>query len=1431
MKNLNLLFDFLLFPFVFLMRFVLSQNQDEHSHRGLGKREIFYALLFQLFLMGAFATSLQAGGTDVTCTACPNTSSCNSKSKCEGYSSCTWENGGMLSDDECRNTVCDDFSSESECDGSPVGCHWVDRSFPLSDSCEDGALNHAPVANAGSDQTITVGEDVTLDGNGSTDDGAIDNYAWDDGQGHTATGATPTISGLGQGSYTFTLTVTDNDNATDTDTVTITVSAVASSMEAKDNFYTTAFETAVSGNVITDNPADVGNGLSVSVHTNPVIKDTSTSTGSLSINTDGSFTFTPGNSFDGNVTFTYTISDGGVIPDTDTATVYITVNPSGGVPNYQNEYACGVFGSVLSTYNHLYSYGTNDQACNTENIAYPEGEITGGITCHLDPACADTGKSCDRVDPPTNKYGHNFPVNSKSGTTESSPPTTLVDLEYGDITGGSYHFDPQHTYSDNPTKIMLLGDMSVGGGSTLRFEPGDYYFDSLEIKANNNDIILPNGGQVRIFVKGDLSVAMNNLHFNSTGHEDNLFVYVNGDFNSLGNGGGTTNWKAYMYVEGNVLLKNNSNNWKIYGGITAEGSITIDGNNPDFLKTGDGGGSGLGACQMCYDPPRGSNGINFFSIMSFCTPFTPCDLYVPVRNISPVPLDDVQVIEAQQSLFSMSWGSNYEVVDQDDVQVPGTSASKSSNLYTDLPMGFNMGLGNGYITYNAGDDYPTYAYDPDREYYQMHKKITFSMNILDFSRLIYFGKYVDDANRSYNVQLNMCEEPQPVLTAYLSGPFDAWDVFRGDTNSDGFIDDKNISTKIASKDFDLIIASLDKSATHIQTKMGENSAVQFAIYNSEGTRIDDAASQSSFDANATDSVQVTFNVGHATRSAHVGYRFCATYRYEATLGDNIYILKPTAECTNTINDACDEETEDTPTWHVCYNTDVFAVRPKEFDITTVEDTELLKSAVPYNFTVTAEDETAVPTDDYNQTKSNLQLYQRLILNDGTEDNASNPKLNGTLTYGSSDFAFDDGISADASGNHEVVGVSFNDVAKVTIGFRDTDWASVDTDDTPSDCTGGLFSNGLTNLTVPEGMSICGEENTKFIPHHFKVDNIHLRNHKDGNFTYLSNDLNMSAHIDVDISAVNANNVITQNFKQGSLYYENPVSVDLNVTDWNASSSNKHPLGNAVIVKDIPTASNLGFGGSDANGTHGIAWNDSNATQQLMFNYTRQNQQAVNPFDINGTDINITVTSRYPVTGTTTAGNTADINGSGIGDRNATFQFARAKSSQPFYNDTTTNSRNTPISVVVYCDKWPASATNCPNVDLSLQSSEAYWWRSSGHNENSGDGNITLQVGTITPSGSAHVDTDVSILSDGTDSSIDVTRDSGSLPMTVDIDLDTSNPTDTNSWIIYNKDFDSIPSPFYQVRFIGTSLGWTGYGKTGHVVGDDINKKKTRRLEW
>jgi len=94
------------------------------------------------------------------------------------------------------------------------------------------AANQLPVANAGSDQTITLPTStVTFFGSGTDADGTITAYAWVKVSGPTGgtiaspSSATTIISALQVGTYVFRLTVTDNNSATGADLVQVVVNA------------------------------------------------------------------------------------------------------------------------------------------------------------------------------------------------------------------------------------------------------------------------------------------------------------------------------------------------------------------------------------------------------------------------------------------------------------------------------------------------------------------------------------------------------------------------------------------------------------------------------------------------------------------------------------------------------------------------------------------------------------------------------------------------------------------------------------------------------------------------------------------------------------------------------------------------------------------------------------------------------------------------------------------------------------------------------------------------------------------------------------------------------------------------------------------------------------------------------------------------------
>ncbi|MWW26067.1 Ig-like domain-containing protein, partial [Algibacter lectus] len=137
---------------------------------------------------------------------------------------------------------------------------------------------------------------------------------------------TPNPGFAGTDMFTYTICDDNAEQACDTATVYITVGGIENTTDAIADINNTFVGQPVTGNVLTNDEDFEGDNQSVTANTQPT-------NGSVVVNSDGTYTYTPNPDFTGEDTFEYTICDDGNPQACDTATVYIEVLPVSGPDN------------------------------------------------------------------------------------------------------------------------------------------------------------------------------------------------------------------------------------------------------------------------------------------------------------------------------------------------------------------------------------------------------------------------------------------------------------------------------------------------------------------------------------------------------------------------------------------------------------------------------------------------------------------------------------------------------------------------------------------------------------------------------------------------------------------------------------------------------------------------------------------------------------------------------------------------------------------------------------------------------------------------------------------------------------------------------------------------------------------------------------------
>jgi len=428
----------------------------------------------------------------------------------------------------------------------------------------------------------------------------------------------------------------------------------------------------------------------------------------------------------------------------------------------------------------------------------------------------------------------------------------------------------------------------------------------------------------------------------------------------------------------------------------------------------------------------------------------------------------------------------------------------------------------------------------------------------------------------------------------ITGNFDAWDVNKS-------IDDRNITTEIVNKSFDLTLASLNNEDNAVEQKNVGN--IEVAIFDMDSDN--QISNTVYFDTNTSAEVNKTFNVNIASRNAKVGFKLCSDYN--ATT--KTHILYDYSKCSGNIVNCDDEGLH----FRECFSTDNFAIRPDRYKIISMN--QKLISAKDVNLTVQALDYNGNLINDFNFTNAPVEINVTDAIGCKTGNFVPNTTATVNFTNGEANLTF-----------------NYKDVGDLNVSIQE-------------------YKNGNEYASADEGTEsddklLISESNStvkRFYPDHFSINGTKYSNFNNSNFTYISSDLNMSSVLDLNITAENEENSTTQNYNENCYAKNFDVNIshsvpnELNETTlilYKDEKGNEHnvTLNSDMNLTNLPKS----YFSTDHNGS---------AEVKIYINFEKNYTKPVNEFNFTINDINI---SDYNVTSSSTL------------NQNATFRYGRIK---------------------------------------------------------------------------------------------------------------------------------------------------------------------------
>ncbi|MFA5216459.1 LamG-like jellyroll fold domain-containing protein [Sulfuricurvum sp.] len=595
----------------------------------------------------------------------------------------------------------------------------------------------------------------------------------------------------------------------------------------------------------------------------------------------------------------------------------------------------------------------------------------------------------------------------------------------------------------------------------------------------------------------------------------------------------------------------------------------------------------------------------------------------------------------------------------------------------------------------------------------------------------------ESAGDNFNGSVRTCNDCTIIPTAVA---FDAWDIFRS-------ISDRKISTKIVGKDFNLAVTSLDQTLSALQSFNG-TVCVQLLTFatNSELAR------QCKAWSNVTTNTYGPFNI------------------LQASDDTKVRIAWKKDDMSGTFNVGSEDNSS--------IASDYFAIRPDSFAITAsnaIAGTgfNIIFSAPVFNVPNT-------PSSSYNETSGNS--FDVNI----SEHNVSCTQGIFTATATPASFSFFNGTTTVTTHYSEVgiLDINISDLSKPCTSR----FAHVDCNDAN---VAGYYNS---TIDLPIGFA---QKSITVTPHHFDV--IAALSNAVTGFTYLSTDLNMSADLNITVTAQTEGNTTTKNYN--TLCYAQPTNysiqylplsiapsgnlANLNYFETNTStSSSVATVATAFNLNNLPNS----IFGTDINGS---------AKLNIKINFDRSSSKPVNPFDLNIASVIATDSS---VSGNDSAG---------IG--NATFIYGRV---HPYDITNNVGYAPNPVEFEVY-----STASNGYYVN-GMPQNVLHWYRNTNHSSNIG--------GSVRAGGFSAGLNDINVSPGSFQNGTQIVTVTSSVDQTVHLDI--------NSWLwyslnpikSYNYGTDCTQHPCFQYKYTNTTGGVKGVS-SGSFQGSDFGMTPAQNI--